>query len=328
MLVSVSSLTFSAFAKSPRIINGGVVQPQTEWQKKLLLGAVRIGSVQLDESGKLIQDSFKSYCSGTLVEGHRIASANHCFANPFVKPNLYAEVRLSIDPDVRKLVRLNRVSTAAESNELMNIMNASDGTKRELDLALVDFEDEDPKIDKSHEIMICREGLSINSKFVAAGFGLTENPSDDLKHLRMTPLPIEEIKPGTIWSHPFEKVDDASTCFGDSGGGLYVIRDNKKDLCISGVVSGNDSGNRGEKPPNSISNTPKPPGQTERPPLQPIVIQPIKPPSPEKRCMKPGQRQIFARVKVSSHGDLTHHNDIGSSSESKRIKGNLNPAQR
>lgn len=255
-------VTHSAQAETkPTIVHGESTLADSEAHQQILLSSVRIGKVPVID-GKPNLNRFQQGCSGTVTSTGQVATATHCFNSPPSNWIYYAEVRTSINPDERKMIRITTVNTEKKISDAMDEINA-DSKKRSLDLALVDLEE---AVDEKHVVKVCAANkVNTDSEYVVAGFGATATEVEKTKTLHHTTVRMQQVNAGTFFSRPVrDQVNSSASCYADSGGGLFIRDKDKKNVCLAGTVSGNDQ-------PNAAGSNPE-------------------------LCTRPSLRQIFSRA--------------------------------
>jgi len=267
IVLSLAAQSSSSDTK-PTIINGTVTLADSAAHEQMLMSSVRIGKVPVVD-GQPDLARFNSGCSGTITGKSQVATAAHCFSGPDSSWIYYVEVRTSINPDKRKLIRASSLNTAKDVKDIMN-ETGKDPKKRGLDLATLTL---DGEVDVRNIAPICGpQNVKTDSEYVVAGFGATatEKKSNDLLH---TSVKMQQVNEGTFFSKPNRDQEiAAAACYGDSGGGLFIQEKDRKKACLAGTVSGND------QPPASGTAA--------------------------ELCMRPNLRQIFARATADSFKGL------------------------
>ena len=219
------------------------------YSQQLEISSVRVGTASVDNEGQITGD-FTSHCSGTISSLNQITTAAHCFRGLFPGSRYFAEVTLP--GGERRLIPLNEINSRYNLQDLFNILAQSFITPRVrfADMVILTLSE---SLSPEHIINVCTEPVTAEGEFVVAGFGvdraemtMADLSSQPLRHARVD---IEVVESGMVLSRenrfqgrahgiPSDEGHNSTACYGDSGGGLFMINSYEETLCLAGIVSG------------------------------------------------------------------------------------------
>jgi len=174
------------------------------------------------------------FCTGTLIGAHAVLTAAHCAAEPGDRIAFGAQTYKTTPP-----LALTSVPTLKIENVVSHYCYAAN--KQEWDLAVVSFGGDIPP-EYGPPVEIAPDGqIHRGTRVLAAGFGQYSRDNDRLDgKLRQVQLQVvtgDDLSPLVIGALGINGDTFSSTCHGDSGGSLYLAKDDG-NLQLLGVVQG------------------------------------------------------------------------------------------
>ncbi|MEN9834461.1 MAG: hypothetical protein RL011_654 [Pseudomonadota bacterium] len=228
-LVLISCRTLNKDAANLKIVGG---QPVVETDE--IVGHT-VGLIW-DE-----QNNRTNGCTGVLVGQRWVLTAAHCFKAAGKVEGLKVTFGTRRDRDPRLVISaqlfalFERISSPAPADM------AAIQPQPEDDIALVKLESDAPT--ESAPAPIAGEDTDLNPEdlIVIAGFGSTQADNPDAGTLRKAVLPLSVVDKESLqlrFTEHARSVEFKGSCFGDSGGPAFVLKDGK--LRVVGVASGGD----------------------------------------------------------------------------------------
>lgn len=185
------------------------------------------------------QNNNTNGCSGVLVGRSWVLTAAHCFTAAGKVEGL--QVTFGIKRDNQPDHVINASLFSRFERMILPTADSSNQGYPEDDIALVKLESNAPNDYSATKVAGPEVELNSGDLIVIAGFGSTKPDEKDAGLLRKAVLPLSAVDQASAqlrFSDNPRTAEFKGSCFGDSGGPAYVLRDG--ELVVVGVASGGD----------------------------------------------------------------------------------------